>query len=121
MGNAGIIKIPEFTSLTDGVINSIKELHNFTIAYNFHYSNHTNLILMHKHLPNRLVINISHSPQKYSILLQKKVIFTDKIEEYRSIREIKVEGDNDLLSIQQDIKNIIKNRDRTLNHQYFPF
>ena len=121
MGPTGIIKIPKFTRLTDGVINSIRELRNLTIAYISHFSNYTDMILMHKHLPNRLIITIFNNPQEYSILLQTKIISTDNIEDYRNIKEIRVEGDNDPISIQQDIKKIIKSVEQIFTHQYYPF
>lgn len=117
----GIIKVPEFTKLTDGVIDSIRNLEGLNISHITHFFNNTKVVISYKNLTNRLILNISNSPQEYSILLQKKIISIDNIEDYRNIKEIRVKGDNDPHSIQQDVKKIIINGDQTLNHQYYPF
>jgi hypothetical protein len=117
----GIIKVPEFIRLTDGVINSIRSLGGLKISHITHFFNYSNLVISYKNLTNRLILNISNNPQEYSILLQKKIISKYNIEDYRNIKEIRVKGNNDPLLIQQDVKNIIKNGNQTLNHQYYPF
>ena len=61
MGPAGIVEIPKFTSLIDGVLNSIRDLQDLSITHIRHLSNYSDMILTHKHLPNRLIITISNS------------------------------------------------------------
>ena len=117
----GIVKVPEFTKLTDRVINSIRSLKGLRISHISHFFNYTNVVISYKNLTNRLVLNISNNPQEYSILLQKKIISTADIEDYRNIKEIRVKGDNNPLLIQQDVKNILKNGNQILNHQHYPF
>lgn len=121
MANIEIDKIPKFTSLIDGVIDSIRDLRNLTITHITHFSDYSDIVLLHKHIQSRVIVSISNNPQAYSILLQIKNLSKDKVEDYSNLREIKVEGNYNLGSIEKDIKKILGSDYRFINHRYFPF
>jgi hypothetical protein len=115
------IETLNFIKITDGVIDSIRNLHFLTILHISHISNFSKIILEHKQLPLRISISINNDPIGYSIKLQRRELAKDNLESYMDLREIRVDGDNEPVSIEQDIIRITEKDQIILNHHYYPF
>jgi hypothetical protein len=120
MCNTGIESL-NFIKVTDGVIDSIRNLGYLNILQISHISNFSKIILEHKQLPLRILVSINNDPIGYSIKLQRKQFFKEDFESYMDLREIRVDGDNEPFAIEQDIIRITEKDQAIPNHHYYPF